>query len=181
VVIDLDDVAHEAVLLIHWVGGRHSEVRVPRVKAQRPRAPSPPSAVEVIGRLAAEWPDRQIAITLNRVRCPPEGAETWTSVSVRQVRERLGIAECHASSRPDATLSVQETALRLGICVGSVHRLIREGNLPATQAMWAAPWKVPTEALATDSVVEGVRIIKSRRPKIFERYQRDDAMRLPGI
>jgi len=162
-------------------GGRHSEVRVPRVKAQRPRAPSPPSPVEVIRRLAPEWPDRQIAIMLNRVRCPPQGAETWTTVSVRQVRERLGIAECPTGPRPDATLSVQEVARRLGICVGSVHRLIREGSLPATQAMWAAPWKVPTKALATERVLEGVRAIKSRRPKVFEQYQRDDTMRLPGI
>jgi hypothetical protein len=143
VVIDLDDAAHEAVLLIHWAGGRHSEVRVPRVKTQRPQTASPPSPVEVIRRLAPEWPDRQIAITLNRVRCPPEGTETWTSVSVRQVRERLGIPQCQSGPRPDATLSV--------------------------------------EALASERVLEGVRAIKTRRPKIFERYQRDGAMRLPGI
>jgi DNA invertase Pin-like site-specific DNA recombinase len=181
VVIDLDDAAHEAVVLIHWAGGRHSEVRVARVKTQRPHAPSPPSPVEVIRRLAPEWPDRQIAITLNRVRCPPEGAETWTTVRVRQVRERLGIVECQSGPRPDATLSVQETARRLGICVGSVHRLIREGCLPATQAMWAAPWTVPVEALESERVLEGVRTIKRRRPKVFEQYQRDDAMRLPGL
>jgi DNA invertase Pin-like site-specific DNA recombinase len=179
VVIDLDDATHEAVVLIHWIGGRHSEVRVPRVRTERPRTPTPPSPVEVIRRLAPEWPDRQIAITLNRIRCPPEGAETWTSVSVRQVRERLGIAECNA--RPDATLSIQETARRLGVCVGSVHRLIREGTLPATQAMWAAPWKVPVEALKSEPVVDGVHAIKGRRPKVFEQYQRDDAMRLPGL
>jgi len=97
------------------------------------------------------------------------------------VRERLGIAECPGGPRPDATLSVQETAQRLGICVGSVHRLIREGSLPATQVMWAAPWKVPAEALASERVLEGVCAIKRRRPKVFEQYQRDDAMRLPGI
>ena len=32
VVIDLDDAANEAVLLVHWVGGRHTKVRVARVK-----------------------------------------------------------------------------------------------------------------------------------------------------
>ena len=30
VVIDLDDATNEAVLLVHWVGGRHTEVRVAR-------------------------------------------------------------------------------------------------------------------------------------------------------
>jgi Helix-turn-helix domain len=167
-VIDLDNAAHEAVLLIHGAGGRHSEVRVARIKTERSRAPAPPSPVDVIRRLAPEWPDRQIAITLNRVHCAPEGAETWTTLSVREVRERPGIAECPTSLRPEATLSVQEAARRLGICVGSVHRLIREGSLSATQAMWAAPWKVPTEALATDRILEGVRDIKSRHSRILE-------------
>ena len=139
----------------------------------------PLSSVEIIRCLTPEWPDRQIAITLNRIRCPAEGAETWTSVSVRQVRERLGLAECNA--RPDATFSIQETARRLGICIGSVHRLIREGSLPANQAMWAAPRKVPVKALKTEAVLLGVHAIKSRRPKVFEQYQRGDAMRLPGL
>ena len=181
VVINLDDATHEAVVLIHWVGGRHSEVRVPRVRASRSPLPAPPCPVDVIRRLAPEWPDRQIAITLNRLRCRPEVGESWTSVGVRAVRERLGVAECPPGTRPDATLSVQEAARRLDICVGSVHRLIRDGILPATQAMWAAPWKVPVEALGSDAVLEGVRVIQQRRPRIYQDYQRDGAMRLPGL
>jgi hypothetical protein len=35
IVCNLDDVTNEAVLLIHWTGGRHTEVRVPRVKTGR--------------------------------------------------------------------------------------------------------------------------------------------------
>jgi hypothetical protein len=65
--------------------------------------------------------------------------------------------------------------------ISSVHRLIREGHLPAFQAMRAAPWTVPVEALTSERVFEGVRAIKQRRPKVYEQYQRDDAMRLPGI
>ena len=37
VVIDLDDAADEVVITIHWVGGRHTEVRIPRVKTGRDR------------------------------------------------------------------------------------------------------------------------------------------------
>src|SRR4029077_15032861 len=33
IIFELDGATNEAVLLVHWVGGRHSEVRVPRVKA----------------------------------------------------------------------------------------------------------------------------------------------------
>ena len=35
IVCELDDATNEAVLLIHWTGGRHTEVRVPRVKTGR--------------------------------------------------------------------------------------------------------------------------------------------------
>ena len=39
------------------------------------------------------------------------------------------------------TISADAAAIRLGICVGSVHTLIREGVLPATQLMRSAPWR----------------------------------------
>ena len=35
VVIDLDGAANEAVVVVHWVGGRHTELRVPRVRTGR--------------------------------------------------------------------------------------------------------------------------------------------------
>ncbi len=35
IVCELDDAANEAVLLIHWTGGRHTEVRAARVKTGR--------------------------------------------------------------------------------------------------------------------------------------------------
>ena len=47
IVCDLDDAANEVVLLIHWTGGGHSELRVPRVRTGccDPKGPVP-SAVE---------------------------------------------------------------------------------------------------------------------------------------
>lgn len=60
VVIDLDDAANEAVVLIHWVGGCHTEVRVPRVKTGRYPADRRPSPVEVMRKLGGQWPDRDL-------------------------------------------------------------------------------------------------------------------------
>ena len=45
VIIDLDDEANEAVVTIHWVGGRHSETRVPRARIGRYPADRRPVAV----------------------------------------------------------------------------------------------------------------------------------------
>lgn len=94
-----------------------------------------PSAVEEIRKLGGQWPDREVAVTMNRMRCrAPDGA-TWTTVRVRELRERLGIPAYDATAQTEETISIDETAQRLKICVGSVHLLIRQGVLPATQLM----------------------------------------------
>jgi hypothetical protein len=139
VVIDLDDRTNEAVVTIHWVGGRHTEVRVARVKCGRYPADCRPSAVEVMRKLGGQWPDREVAVTMNRMRCKAPDGATWTTVRVRELRERLGILPYDPSAQTVETISVDETAQRLRICVGSVHLLIRQGVLPATQLMPSAP------------------------------------------
>lgn len=181
VVIDLDDAANEAVVLIHWVGGCHTEVRVPRVKTGRYPADRRPSPVEVMRKLGGQWPDRELAVTMNRMRCKTEDGETWTTVKVCALRERLGIAPFDPADHPIPTIGADEAASQLGICVGSVQRLIRQGILPATQLMPSAPWEIPVDALSTEAVQTGVREIQKRRPRNFVSYQRDDTMRLPGI
>lgn len=139
VLIDLDDATHEAVLIVHWAGGRHTEVRVARVKSGPRRAKPARCPAEVVRRLAQEWPDREIAVTLNRMRSKTAGGENWTSVSMREVRERLGIPAFVPGGTGAVTVGVQEVARRFGICIPSVLRLIREGTLPAEQAMPYAP------------------------------------------
>ncbi|MFK4531953.1 hypothetical protein ABIA00_000136 [Bradyrhizobium ottawaense] len=47
--------------------------------------------------------------------------------------------------------------------------------------MKGAPWLVPVEALDTEAVRIGVQKVIDRRPKIFEDYQYDKVVRLPGI
>lgn len=66
---DLDDAAHEAIVTVHWTGGRHAEIRVARTRCGRYPDDRHPSPVEVIRKLGGRWPDRQLAITMNRMRC----------------------------------------------------------------------------------------------------------------
>jgi hypothetical protein len=67
VIFDLDDVADEVIVTIHWVVGRHTEIRMPRVKTGRYPSDRHPSLV--MRKLGGKWPDRQLAVTMNRMRC----------------------------------------------------------------------------------------------------------------
>lgn len=181
IVIDQKEDVKEAVVTIHWTGGRHTEIHVARVRSGRYPEDRHPSPVEVIRNLGGQWPDRELAVTMNRMRCRSADGTTWTTVRVRQLRERMGIAPFDPTQPREQTISVDETARRLKICVGSVLRLIREGILPAKQLMPSAPWQVPVATLDTEPVKIGVRAVIERRPRNFVVLQDERTLKLPGF
>ncbi len=79
------------------------------------------------------------------------------------------------------TISVDQAAKRLKICVGSVHKLIREGVLPATQIMSSAPWQIPVDSLTTERVQIGVKGVVDRRPHNYANFRDEKTLRLPGL
>lgn len=179
IVCDLDDATNEVVLLIHWTGGRHSELRAPRGYAGCcvPTGPTP-SAAEANRKLAGRWSDRDIVVSLNRMRCKTSDGEAWTTVRVREMRERLGIPE---GSHVDDGMISPKAAERLEICIGSARRLVARGILPATQMMPGATWLVPSAMLDTPAVRQEALGVAARRPQTFENYQYDKIIRLPGL
>ena len=118
---------------------------------------------------------------MNRMRCRSTDSGTWTAVRVRELRERMGIAPFDPNQSREETISVDETARRLQICVGSVLRLIREGILPAKQLMPSALWQVPAAALESESVRIGVRTIVEHRPRNARVLQEERTLKLPGF
>ena len=181
VIFELDDATNEAVVTIHWTGGRHTELRVSRVRSGRYPEGRGANPVDAIRKMSALWPDREIAVTLNRMRCKPADGKAWTTVRVRGMRDQLGVAPFCPSAHDEATISAERAATGLGICVGSVQKLIREGVLPATQVLPSAPWRIPVAALTTRAVVEGVQAIIGRRPPNYRMMQGDKTLRLPGL
>jgi hypothetical protein len=103
VLIDHDDAAHEAVVTIHWLGGRHTELRIARVRSRRYSKDSGLSPVAVIRKLGGQWPDREVAVTMNRMLCKPADGKAWTAVRVRELREQFGIAPFDPAAQTEET------------------------------------------------------------------------------
>jgi DNA invertase Pin-like site-specific DNA recombinase len=181
VIIDLDDRAKQVRLTVHWTGGRHTELRVARVRTGRYPEDRSPSAVEVVRKMGGHWPDRELAVTMNRMRCKAPGAQSWTIVRVQELRERLSIPAFDPNTPRVDTISADEAAHRLGISIGSLHRLIREGSLPATQLFPSAPWQIPVAALESEAVRIGVQQVIARRPRNYPTLQQITTLRLPGF
>jgi hypothetical protein len=73
------------------------------------------------------------------MRCKPVDGKAWTTVRVRELRERLGIDAFHPVLQPGRDDQRRRHVTRLGICIGSVHKLIRKGVLPTAQLMPSTP------------------------------------------
>jgi hypothetical protein len=56
VILDRDDATNEAVAVIHWNGGRHTELRVSRGRTGRYPADRHPNPVEAVQTLGGHWP-----------------------------------------------------------------------------------------------------------------------------
>ncbi|MCX4239057.1 zinc ribbon domain-containing protein, partial [Paraliomyxa miuraensis] len=100
IIVDVDVERGEVALVIHWVGGRHTEVRVRRNKGVGFPAAKKSQAVRVIRLMVARWSDHEIAVSLNRMRCPAPDGSTWTKCRVQEVRQRLRLPEYDPSTSP---------------------------------------------------------------------------------
>jgi hypothetical protein len=112
VVLDRDDRTNEARVTIHWNGGRHTELRVSRVRTGRYPADRHPSPVETVRKLGGQLLDRELAVTLNRMRCKPSDGNAWTTVRVRELRERLGTGAFDPTLPRTETISADAAATR---------------------------------------------------------------------
>src|SRR5437660_11700115 len=70
IIVDIDDVAGEIVLVIHWKGGQHSELRVRKPRTGEHGCSPPEQALAVIRSMAGRWSDQDIAALHDREVLP---------------------------------------------------------------------------------------------------------------
>jgi hypothetical protein len=162
IMADVDAVSREVTLVLHWAGGRHSEVRWTKNKVGLHRR-SNLTAVEVVGKMAGKFPDDEIALTLNRQRQRTGSGHSWTAERVAYTRKNHDLPECPAGDRKQLTITLQQAAKRLHVSPPAVRRLIARGVLPAQQIVPFAPWQIPAEVLHSESVRQALAGIDQRR------------------
>ena len=78
IIADVDAAAGEIVLVIHWKGGQHSELRVRKPKTGEHGCHTSDEAIAVMRSMAGRWSDQDIAASLNRMAIPTGQGKTWT-------------------------------------------------------------------------------------------------------
>jgi excisionase family DNA binding protein len=162
IVADIDPENQQIVLLIHWTGGQHSELRVKKNATGKHNRCTSLEAIEIIRSMAGKFPDDQIAATLNRLSLRTGMGNTWREGNVRTVRSYHELPAFTASQCERSTLTMEEASTRLAVSHKIVRRLIEAGKIPATQVVPCAPWEISAEAVESKTVLEEIERIKQR-------------------
>ena len=161
IIADVEEKGREVVLVIHWAGGRHSELRVKKSETGRSRRCTDPEAIEVLRQMAGKFSDQQIAATLNRLRLRTGVGNSWNVTRVRSARSYYQLP-AFAQNVPLREATLQVAARRLNVSQSIVRRMIEEKILPARQVVLCAPWQIPMEALDSEAIRKEATNIKNR-------------------
>jgi len=171
IVVDVDSHSSEVILVIHWTGGRHSELRVKKNEIGKHRRCTDIEPISIIRQMANHFTDAQIAATLNRLGLKTGAGNTWNESRVHSAREYHQLPATDPQQPRTNFVTLREAAQRLDVSLTIVRRLIAEKTLPASQVVMCASWQIPVEALncetvrvALENVKKGVRRPQTHRP-----------------
>ncbi len=131
-------------LVIHWHGGRHTEVRVPGPTSGRTTRCTDAEAIALVRRMAGHWRDEATAAQLNLLGWRTVTGNHLTRMRVRELRSRLDQPACDPTQR--AWLTATTAAQRLGLSQSYAGMLLkRAASSPARKPSLAAsggsiPW-----------------------------------------
>ena len=152
ILANIDEVKQEIVLVIHWKGGQHSELRFRKPKTGEHGRNTPEDAIAVMRSMAGRWSDQDIAASLNRMGLPTGQGKTWTARRVASIRQVQGIHGYRSADKDGTWLTMSEAAAKLGVSHHQMRRLIKEKVIVSEQVMADAPHQIRAADLETDQV-----------------------------
>jgi Recombinase/Resolvase, N terminal domain/Recombinase zinc beta ribbon domain len=153
IVADVDEAVGEIVVVIHWKGGQHSELRVKKPKSGEHGCSTPEQALAVMRSMAGRWSDQDIAASLNRMGMPTGQGKTWTAHRVGSIRRVNGIHGYLSADKKGEWLTLSDAATKLGVSHHQVRKLIKAGILVSEQIIPDAPHQIRAADLNSEQVV----------------------------
>lgn len=151
VVADVAESGRETRLVIHWVGGAHTELRVPR-RGRGQCSPTAANTIAAVRVLARVLSDDNIAGVLNRHGLRTGRGNRWTAMRVTSLRNHHKIA-CY---RPEVKVSegwltLTEGAEVLGVAPGTLRLAAERNEVPGEHPLPEGPWVFRRADLQTDA------------------------------
>jgi len=140
IIADIDKDASEIVLLIHWAGGVHTELRLPR-RRKGQRNSTPDDVIAAVRQLVLIANDDLIAGILNRNGLQTGHGNRWTRERVTALRSHHKIPVFRAESDGNALwLNLSQAALHIGVTPKTLRVAVEAGEIEGIHPLPEGPW-----------------------------------------
>jgi hypothetical protein len=151
VVADIDPEAAEIVLIVHWTGGVHSEMRLPR-RRRGQRNSTSADVIAAVRHLVLIANDDLIAGILNRNGLVTGHGNRWTRERVTSLRSHHRIAVFKpADDGIEPWLNLSKAARLLQIAPKTLRLAAEAGKIDAIHPLPDGPWIFSRAALTTSA------------------------------
>ena len=163
IVADVDAEAGEIILVIHWQGGVHTELRVPRRRRGQSSAQTDKAIVEVVQVVVRICTDDLIAGALNRNGLRTGRGNRWTRERVSSLRSYNKIPRyCPDRRRLQGWMNLTEAAEFLGISPRTLRLAVERGEIEADHPLNDGPWVFNRQALESEAAIQLVSRVQRR-------------------
>jgi hypothetical protein len=180
IAVDVDDDTRDVIMVVHWRGGQHSELRFRKPATGEHTMRNAPEVDDVIRQMGARWSDEHIAATLNRMGSTTPFGHTWDAKRVGGYRRTKGIAGYESAVKDGQWLTMVEAAQKAGVSCHAIRKLIRDGILPAKQYVFDAPWQILAADLEQPRVRDALRRRRKRTGRPCRNSRDDRTLVIPG-
>jgi hypothetical protein len=162
IVVDVDEQTSEVVLLIHWKGGIHTPLRLPRRRRGQSNGQTPKDIIEAVRSLARICSDQMIAGVLNRAKLLTGHGNFWSRALITSLRHRNGIA-CHDTQRQaeQGWMNLSKAAQLLGTTRNTLREAIERGEIAAERPVSCGPWILNRQSLQSEGALRFIERVRS--------------------
>src|SRR6266545_3413358 len=163
VIADVDATGGEIILVVHWVGGVHTELRVPR-RRRGQRKSTAPQIVEAVRMLTCKCTDDVIAGILTRNDLRTANGNRWTRERVTSLRNHHGIPVYRSDTcEAEGWMNLTQAAALLGISPKTLRIAAERGEIEATHPLAEGPWLFKRAILGCEEAKGFVERVRRRR------------------
>jgi len=163
VVADVDGDAGEIVLIIHWMGGIHTELRLPR-RRRGQRNSTSKETVEAVRLLTRICNDDMIAGLLTRNGLRTGAGNRWTRERVTSLRSYNKIPRhCPDRQRSEGWMNLTQAAQFLGVSQKTLRLAVERGDIEAEHPLADGPWLFDRSTLQSQAASQVVERARHRR------------------
>ena len=166
VMVDVDGAAGEIILTIHWKGGVHTELRLPRRRRGQNNAQTPKALLDAIVMLARICSDDLIAGILNRNGLLTGRGNRWTRERVTALRNHHRIPVYGGQKETENWMNLTKAAAFLAVSPRTLRLAVERGEIEAEHPLPDGPWIFGKQALESEAAIQLVQRIRREHPAV---------------